>query len=235
MRSIRLDHSARIAVDEYKLYMFWAVVILAIMLALRVAISIFVQEARVIEVRPETFLTGFSRGFALVVGIINGVYAIRYFVRQGVTRRSFVLGGVFAGLGIAVSLQAIASVVSAAAGLLEPLLPVRVLSGGTGPVVGPFAGVVITLAFFVMGWIIGFSFCRFKVLIGLATVFAGMLVLGVLVSIWGEAVRFNVMGITIPPIDGLSLTMSLFATAVLFAGQLCALYLIVKDAPIAVQ
>ncbi|TVR90881.1 MAG: hypothetical protein EA428_07310 [Spirochaetaceae bacterium] len=235
MKSIRLDHSARVAVDEYQLYMFWALVVLAIMLAVRLGISFFVGDAGSIEVRSEMLLRGFSQVFALVVGIVNGVYAIRYFVQQGVTRHSFLLGGVLAGLGIAVSLQALAFVSYVVAGLLEPILPITVVHGGGNPVLSPVVGVVLALAFFLMGWIIGFSFCRFKVLVGLATVVAGLVVLGVFVSIWGEGVRMNIMGIGVPPIDRLSVGGALATTGVLLAGQLGALYVIVRDAPLAVE
>lgn len=86
-----------------------------------------------------------------------------------------------------------------------------------------------------MGCIIGFAFSRFNVVIGLSTVLAGLLVQGVLVSIWGEGVRISIMGIAIPPIDGLSLAIALAATTVILAAQLWALYLMVRDAPLAVQ
>lgn len=94
---------------------------------------------------------------------------------------------------------------------------------------------MIAFSFFVMGCIIGFAFSRFNVVIGLSTVLAGLLVQGVLVSIWGEGVRISIMGIAIPPIDGLSLAIALAATTVILAAQLWALYLMVRDAPLAVQ
>lgn len=233
MAAIRLDHSTRVAIDEYKLYMFWAVVVLAISLTVRVAISVFVEDAGIIQVRPDTLLRNFSQVFALVAGIVNGVYAIRYFVRQGVTRHSFLLGGILAGVAIALSLQIIAVVLATGARLFESLLPVRVVAGGAAS--GALAGVVIAVSFFIMGWIIGFAFCRFKVLVGMGTVLVGLLLQGVLVSIWGEGVRVTIMGIGIPPIDGLSLAMALAATAALLAAQIGALYLMVRDAPLAVQ
>ena len=233
MAAIRRDHSARIAIDEYKLYMFWAAVVLAISIAVRIGLSIFVAETGIIEVRPDTVLRNFSQVFALIAGIVNGVYAIRYFVRQSVTRRSFLLGGVLAGAAIAVSLQIIAVILAIGVRLFEVLLPVQLVSGTGGA--GLLVGGVTAFSFFIMGWIIGFAFCRFRVVIGLATVLAGLLVQGVLVSIWGEGVRITIMGIGIPPIDGLSPATALAATAVILAGQLGALYLMVRDAPLAVQ
>lgn len=233
MRSIRLDHSARIAVDEYTLYMFWAAVVLAISIAVRVGLSVFVAETGIIEVRPDTVLRNFSQVFALIAGIVNGAYTIRYFVRQGVTRRSFLLGGVLAGAAIAVSLQIIAVILATGAGLFEALLPIQLVSGGGGSAL--LVGAVIALSFFLMGWIIGFAFCRFKVVVGLVSVLAGLLVQGVLVSIWGEGVRINIMGMTIPSIDGLTLPVALAVTAVILAAQLGMLYLLVRDAPLPVQ
>lgn len=235
MRSIRLDHSRRVAFDEYVLYMFWAFIVLAIILIVRGAFALILEEARMFEVRPETLLRGFNQVFSLVVGIVNGAYAIRYFVRQGVTRRTFVLGGVLAGLGIAVSLQVIAIVLYTVAGQLAPFLPLTVVAGGSHPVFILLVGSILAFAFFLMGWIIGFSFCRFNVVVGLTTVVAGLVVLGILVSIWGESVQINIMGIGIPPIDGLSGGASLAATAALPAAQLGALYLMVRDAPLPVQ
>ncbi|TVQ96439.1 MAG: hypothetical protein EA403_16250 [Spirochaetaceae bacterium] len=233
MAAIRLDHSARVAIDEYKLYMFWAAVVLAISIAVRVGLAVFVAEAGIIEVRPDTVLRNFGQVFALIAGIVNGVYAIRYFVRQGVTRHSFLLGGILAGVGIALSLQIVAVVLATGARLFESLLPVQVASGGAA--FGALAGIVIAVSFFIMGWIIGFAFCRFKVLVGMGTVLVGLLLQGVLVSIWGEGVRVTIMGIGIPPIDGLSAAMALAATAALLAAQIGALYLIVRDAPLPVQ
>lgn len=235
MQTIRLDHSIRIAVDEYKLYMFWAAVILAISLAVRVALALFVEESGVIQVRPETFLRSFSQVFALVAGIINGVYAIRYFLRQGVTRHSFLLGGVLTGLAIAVTMQVIAAVLAVGAGLLAPVLPVELVPG-QGPVVpGLLVGLILVLSLFVIGWIIGFTFCRFKVLAGMAAILAGLVVHGVLSSIWGENVHISIMGVTVPPIDGLATGAALALTAALMAGQLAVLYLMVRDAPLPVQ
>ncbi len=235
MRSIRLEHSARIAVDTYELYMFWAVVVLAISLVVRGAVFVFTDDVGMIEVNADSLLRGFSQVFALVVGIVNGVYAVRYFVRQGVTRRSFFLGGVLAGIAIAVSLQVIALMLVVGASLLEQTLPLQIVADGSGLLVSSLMRITITFSFFVMGWIIGFSFCRFKALGGFAAVLAGLIVMGVLVSIWGEGVYVSIMGLTIPPIDGLSLGLSFAATVVVLAGQLVTLYLFVRNAPLAVQ
>lgn len=235
MKRIRVDHSINIALEGYRYYMFWAAVILAISFAVRIAVAVFVSEAGVIEVRAATVMRGFSQVFALVVGIINGVYAIRYFVRQGVTRHSFYLGGIVTGLAIALTLQIVAAVVATAARLLSPVLPIQVVAVAGGAGTGPLVSVLLVVSLFLIGWIIGFTFSRFGVFAGLASIVAGLLVHGMLTSIWGENVHISIMGIAIPSFDGITAGAALATTVLLAVVQLGALYLLVRDTPLRVQ
>ncbi|MFW6253158.1 MAG: hypothetical protein ACOC4F_04425, partial [bacterium] len=231
----------RAAADMYKLYMFWALVVVGISVLVRTVLWIFVEEMQALEATPLTLFRGPGRIFMLVTGIVTGVYAIAYFIRQGVTRRSFLVGGVVAGVAIAVSLQIVGFVLYGLTAVLGPLLPIDLHMSGlphagtTGLALGITIDVLLITAYFFMGWIIGFAFCRFKFGGGMLAVFTALFVLGSLTSLWGEDVEIFVTGIRIPPIDGLPVSLSLIITLTLLGVQLTTLFLMLRNAPLKVQ
>jgi len=242
MRTIRIDHSLRTAADMYKLYMFWALVVVGISVLIRTVLWIFVEEMQTLEATPLTLFRGPGQIFMLVVGIVTGVYAISYFVRQGVTRRSFLAGGMFAGLCIAISLQIVGFVLYGLTALLEPLLPIELHmsgmpygGGASGLAIGVGVDILLITSFFLMGWIIGFAFSRFRFPGVMLSILVGVFVLSGLTSLWGEGVEINVTGIRIPPIDGLSVAASFIITLLLIGALKTVLYLMLRNAPLKVQ
>ena len=242
MRSLRTDHALRSATDMYRLYMFWALIVVGISVLIRTVLWIFVEEMQTLEATPLTLFRGPGQIFMLVVGIVTGVYAITYFIRQGVTRRSFLAGGALAGIGIAVSLQIVGFVLYGLTALLEPLLPIELHmsgmpygGGASGLAIGVSVDILLISAFFFMGWIIGFAFSRFRFPGGMLAIFVAIFTLGALTSLWGKDVEINVTGIRIPPIDGLPVSLSFIITLILIGLQLWTLYVMLRNAPLKVQ
>jgi hypothetical protein len=234
MKSIQTDHIFRGTVDLYRYVMFWVLVVFVISAVIRAGLWVVVETMSAIEVTWSNLFRGPGQVFMLVAGIVTGVYVIHYYIRQGVTRRSFLVGGVLAGLAVAVSLQVIRILVYGLAVLLEPLLPLIVQRSGV-PLLGITVDLLVTTAFYLMGWIIGFTFTRFSLPGGMLATVLGIAVLGSLTSLWGENVTISITGFTIPPVDGLSIPVSIFVTAGLLMAQLGTLYFLVRNAPLKVK
>ncbi|MFO7782586.1 MAG: hypothetical protein R6W94_13285 [Spirochaetia bacterium] len=234
MRSIQTDHIFRGAVDLYRYVMFWVLVIFGIGAVVRAGLWVFVEKMSAIEVTWSNLFRGPGQVFMLVAGIVTGGYVIHYYIRQGVIRRSFLVSGVLAGLAVAVSLQVIGMLVYGLAVLLEPLVPIAVHRSGV-PLLGITVDLLVTTALYLMGWIVGFAFSRFSLPGGMLATVLGIAVLGSLTSLWGENVTISVTGFTMPPVDGLSIPMSIFVTVGLLTAQLVSLYFLVRNAPLRVK
>lgn len=234
MRSIQTDHIFRGTVDLYRYVMFWVLVVFGISAAIRTGLWVLVEEMSEIEVTWSNLFRGPGQVFMLVAGIVIGVYVIQYYIRQGVTRRSFLVSGVLTGLAVGVSLQVISVLVYGLAALLEPLLPITMQTTGV-PLLGITVDLLMTTVFYLMGWIVGFTFSRFRLPGGMLASVLGIAVLGSLTSIWSENVTISITGLRIPPLDGLSVPVSILVTAGIVTIQLVSLYVLVRNAPIKVK
>ena len=245
MRSISGKHILAVFEDTFVLFMIWALWAVAVLVVGFLLALPFVQALRSLERSVLTLITNPAQIFMFVVGIITGVYIIQYYIRQGVTRRSSFCGMVLAGLAVAISIQVIGVLLTGFSILVEFVSPFqagRALIPYLGRSRGYLATIAISVsihaAHFLMGWIIGFAFYRFRGLGGFAAILSGILVLGALSMIWGHGgiISVNVGGEPVALIaETFSPAVTLSLTTVLIAAQIMTLFLMVRNAPIKVQ
>lgn len=241
MRSINYKHSLKILKDLYVQYMIWMFWALAVLLT-GVLISLpFSEFFRTMQHSALAAITRPAEVFLFIVGIITGVYIIQYYIRQGVTRRSFFVGTVAAALATAVSIQLIGVGLHITALLLEAITPFqagRALTGYLGqvhsfPVTIGISTLILSLQF-LLGWAIGFAFYRFRTIGGFICILYTLLTMTAINSIWTEGGIVTINGANLIPAINLPLGVAVSLTLGIVALQLTVLYRMIRNAPVKV-
>lgn len=239
MQSINLNHSWKVFGDIYLMLMTWALWALGILLVGFLAAIIFIEPLRELEQSAMAMITYPARIFLFICGIICGIYIIQYYIRQGVTRRSFFIGMAAAGIGAAASIQLIGAGlngISVLIGMLSSYQPGSELSVYLGtshsyPVTIGISTLLLSLQF-LMGWIIGFSFYRYKGIGGFISISSSILILSIGNLIWGQKEMISISGVAIALHNEFSLTAAVAVSLAVLAAQLGALFLMIRNSPI---
>ncbi len=243
MKSISSKHIRYVCEDNYIIYMIWALWGTGILLVLFAAAAWFLEALRSLELTALALISNPAQVFIFIVGIITGVYIIQHYVRQGVTRKSFFIGTAAAGLLTAASIQIIGLVLTFLSFGLEAATPFtagRQLTEYFGasrgyPVTMGITTMVLT-AHFLMGWIIGFGFYRYRAIGGFASILLGLVILGYLSVLWDSPSGLvTISGLTLRFPEASSLSQAAVLTAGIMVLQLTMLYRMIRNTPIKVQ
>ncbi|GAB6091199.1 hypothetical protein [Spirochaeta dissipatitropha] len=239
MQSININHSWKVFEDIYLQLMTWAMWALGILLVGFLVAIVFIEPLRELEQSAMAMITHPARIFIFICGIVSGMYIIQYYIRQGVTRRSFFIGMAAAGIAVAASIQLIGAGlngIAALIGMVSPYQPGSELSvyAGTShsyPVTMGISTLMLSLQF-LMGWIIGFSFYRYKGIGGFISICSTILVLGAGNLIWDQNAVISISGVQLSLHRGLSLTAAILFSLAILTAQLGALFLMIRNSPI---
>jgi hypothetical protein len=243
MTSISRRHVGKIFSDIYTLFMVWALRGLGALAVLFTLSLLVFASLRSLEMSILAMITGIGNSYMLVVGIITGIYMIHYYIRQGVTRRSFFLGALLAGAAASGSVQVIGALLNLISYGVESFLPFSAgrhltsypMGRGGYPEVMSISTLISAIHFF-MGWIIGFSFYRYKASGGAACILLGILILGGVSLVWNQPGLITVNGLVIRfPQEMLSLGMMVLITCVIAVGLIAVLYGMIRRSPIRVE
>lgn len=243
MRSINGKHLLRVCEDIYVLFMIWTLWAAGVLIVGYLVAIPFFESLRAPAQSALAIVTNPAQIFMFVLGIITGVYIIQYYIRQGVTRRTFLYGTVAGGVAVAASIQLIGVLLTGITILVETITPYQAgrelipyLDMSFGYLITIGISILILTAHFFMGWVIGFAFYRFRGYGGFPAILAGLLVMGALSIIWGHGGVVSFRGDPFDLITAeLSLTSAVLVTALVLAGQLAGLYAMVRNSPITVQ
>ena len=241
IKSLNVHHIIQTTRGVYALYIFWALMVLGISLAVQVLLWIFTGDVYLSGREPGALVRGPGQIFMLIIGIVTGIYAISFFIRQGVTRLNFLWGTILAACAIALSLQILGIIlhlISLGLGQVfslhfaDPSAEIGALSS-LG--VQTLANILVFLVFFAMGWIIGLSFYRFRLIAGLASILAGLFLMSTISSLWGQGFEFVIPGLRLPRIQNPGVFTAFGITLVSLVGQFGILYGLIRKMPVKVQ
>ncbi|AFG37076.1 hypothetical protein [Spirochaeta africana] len=242
MRSINPKHLVRVGMDVYGQYLIWTawavgVLIVGFLLALP-----FFAPLRSLEVSALALLNEPAHIYLMIIGIITGVYVMPYFTRQGVTRHSYFWGNLLAVLALAVTIQLIGGGLQLIALLAEAITPFqagRELTVYLGQNLGLARTIGISIlvhtARFLMGWIIGFAFYRFRGFGGFLSIVSTLIIFAVMSILWEEGGVISIHGVPLVLQLDLSLGTAVLLTLGLLVLQTTALFLMIRRTPIKVQ
>ncbi len=240
MKSITRKHILHVIEDVYIQYMIWALWATGIVVVLFTVSALFFRPFMNLNQSALTLITNPAQIFMFVLGIITGAYLIQYYVRMGVTRRSFYVGTTIAGFAVALSTQLIGvllTLVSLGVEALTPYQAGRQLATYLGTTHGyPMTILISTLLLsvhFFGAWIIGFTFYRFRFIAKTVSIIGGIILISGLSLLWDSAsMMVTIRGNALYLSREFTLPSALMLTVGILLALLGILYRMIKESPV---
>ncbi|CAM4287625.1 hypothetical protein BAMA_04055 [Bacillus manliponensis] len=261
MKHYLKSNMGKVARDMFFVQLIWSSWYLLFLLTANIIIGILITRRGVIE---GDFLEGgfidfshhSSRVFMLVIGIISAYAFIRFYVKQGVTRKDYFFGAALGSIGLSLVIPVLCTILSGIQHIIINIFQFSPVIDNT-PFLGSYTNwfsiiIVYTLnifTYYIIGWLIGAGYHRYGWIIGFGFIALGIACASLLEFLWTFDTSFldirgparilslpaDVIVNMLPNINHLPMYVSLLGNILLLGVGLWIIRIVTKRATIKVK